>query len=83
VGVTVFDHPRNPKHPTWWRARPYGLNAANPFGERNFTGDKTRDGVITIPTGGQLSFRYCVLIHPGAADAAALNQQWTEFDSDN
>lgn len=79
VGVTVFDHPQNPKHPTWWHARPYGLNVANPFGERNFTRDKTRDGVITIPTGGRLSFRYRVLIHPGSADAAAVNQQWTEF----
>jgi len=79
VGVTMFDHPRNPRHPTWWHARPYGLNVANPYGERSFTGDKTRDGVLTIPTGGRLSFQYRVLIHPGPADAAAINQQWTEF----
>jgi len=79
VGVTMFDHPRNPRHPTWWHARPYGLNVANPYGERSFTGDKTRDGVLTIPTGGRLAFRYRVMIHPGSADVGAVNQQWTEF----
>jgi hypothetical protein len=32
VGVAIFDHPTNPKHPTWWHVRDYGLFAANPFG---------------------------------------------------
>ncbi|MHC5001876.1 MAG: DUF6807 domain-containing protein, partial [Planctomycetota bacterium] len=30
VGVAIFDHPGNPRHPTWWHARDYGLFAANP-----------------------------------------------------
>src|SRR5215510_364611 len=65
VGITIFDHPRNPKHPTYWHARGYGLCAANPFGEHDFHGDKTRDGSVTIPRGGSLSFRYRVVIHSG------------------
>lgn len=79
VGVTVFDHPGNPKHPGWWHARPYGLNAANPFGERDFTGDKTRDGGVIVPPGGRLSFRYRVVIHPGPVDSVSVKQLWTEF----
>ncbi len=44
VGVAIMDHPSNPRHPTYWHSRDYGLFAANPFGMRDFTGDKTKDG---------------------------------------
>ena len=70
VGVTILDHPANPKHPTYWHARNYGLCAANPFGEHDFLRDKTRDGSYTVPAGGSAVFRYRVVIHPGALDAA-------------
>ena len=30
--IAIFDHPDNPRHPTWWMARHYGLFAANAFG---------------------------------------------------
>lgn len=68
LGVAIFDHPQNPKHPTYWHARGYGLNAANPFGEHDFRNDKSLDGSVTIPSGGNLSFHYRVVIHPGNAD---------------
>ncbi|HSW49673.1 MAG TPA: PmoA family protein [Bryobacteraceae bacterium] len=79
VGVAMFDHPSNPKFPTYWMARGYGLLAANCFGESEFTEDKTRDGSLTIPAGGSLGFRHRVLIHLGDAKEAAvekLYQQW-------
>ena len=68
VGVTIFDHPSNPKHPTFWHARGYGLCGVNPFGERDFLNDKTRDGGLTIPPGSSLRFRYRVAIHPGSIE---------------
>ena len=40
IGVAIFDHPDNLRHPTWWHARDYGLVAANPFGIHNFEGRK-------------------------------------------
>lgn len=46
VGVAIFDHPSNPKHPTWWHVRDYGLFAANPFGVHNF--EKKPKGVGDI-----------------------------------
>jgi hypothetical protein len=79
VGVAMFDHPSNPKSPTFWMARGYGLLAANAFGESEFTADKTRDGSLTIPAGGKLEFRHRVLIHPGDARTAGvekLYQRW-------
>ena len=36
VGIAIFDHPQNPRHPTWWHVRDYGLFAANPFGQHDF-----------------------------------------------
>lgn len=65
LGVTLMDHPRNPRHPTYWHARHYGLNSANPFGVRDFTGDKSQDGSLTVPAGGQVVFRYRIAVHEG------------------
>lgn len=80
VGVAIFDHPSNPRHPTYWHSRAYGLFAANPFGVRDFTADKTQDGSLTIEPGQHLSFRYRVVIHPGdvrSANIAALYSKYT------
>jgi putative heme-binding domain-containing protein len=74
VGVTIFDHPANPGHPTYWHARGYALNAANPVGERDFTGDKSRDGSLVIPPGKQATFRYRVLLHDGGLEAVDVAQ---------
>lgn len=79
VGVAIFDHPSNPKHPTWWHARGYGLNAANPFGEHDFYNDKTRDGSVTIPVGGRLTFRYRIVIHNGDAAASRIDDHYAAF----
>lgn len=67
IGVAILDHPSNPRHPTYWHARGYGLNAANPFGVRDFTRDKSQNGKIDIPPGGELRFRYRVVIHEGVS----------------
>ena len=75
IGAAIFDHPSNPRHPTYWHARGYGLNAANPFGVRDFTKDKTQDGKMEIPKGGTLRFRYRIAIHEGASPEAL----WQSF----
>jgi hypothetical protein len=81
LGVAIFDHPGNPKHPTYWHSRDYGLFAANIFGEHDFYNDKSRDGGMTLDPGKKLRFRYRVLIHPGdteAAGIAAMYKDWSE-----
>ena len=40
VGIAILDYPQNPKHPTYWHSRSYGLFAANIFGEHDFYNDK-------------------------------------------
>lgn len=70
MGVAIFDHPSNPKFPTYWHVRGYGLFAANIFGEHDFYADESRDGSITLAKGKSLRFRYRVVVHPGrTADA--------------
>ena len=79
VGIAVFDHPRNLRAPTYWHARAYGLLAANPFGIRQFTGDKHEDGKYVIPAGEALAFRYRVVIHHGDPAQAKVAEAYRQF----
>jgi hypothetical protein len=81
LGVAFLDHPGNPKHPTYWHSRDYGLFAANVFGEHDFYNDKTKDGSMTLKPGETWRFRYRVVIHPGdhtAAGIAKLYDEWVK-----
>jgi hypothetical protein len=79
AGVVILDHPKNPKHPTYWHARGYGLCAANAFGEHDFYDDKSRDGSVTIPKDGKLEFRYRIVIHQGDAKDAKVEELSAAF----
>ena len=72
LGMAIFDHPKNPRHPTYWHSRSYGLFAANPSGLHDFLRDKTKDGSLQLKVGEKLHFRYRVLIHPGDTEAAGI-----------
>ena len=63
VGIAIFDHPGNLRHPTRWHARAYGLVAANPFGESAFSGAPAGAGDYVIPAGGSLTLRYRFVFH--------------------
>jgi hypothetical protein len=69
VGVVMMDHPGNPRHPTYWHSRGYGLHSINPFGVSDFLNDKSQNGSLTIPPGQRVRFRYRVIIHPGVSPA--------------
>jgi hypothetical protein len=76
----MMDHPGNPRHPTYWHSRGYGLHSINPFGVSDFLNDKTKNGSMTIESGGHVRFRYRVVVHPGESrDAlAALYKEYAE-----
>jgi hypothetical protein len=67
AGIAIFDHPGNPRHPTTWHARSYGLVAANPFGLSHFQKAGRGAGDMTIKDGDQVTFRYAFLFHHGEA----------------
>jgi hypothetical protein len=64
-GHTVVDHRENPRHPTHWHVRGYGLFTANAFGLHDFKGDADIDGSLTVASGDTAVFRYRLIIHPG------------------
>lgn len=80
VGVAIFDHPQNPRHPTWWHVRDYGLFAANPFGQHDF--EKLPDkaaGNLTVPAGRSVTFRYRFYLHEGDDQQAKVAEKYKEY----
>jgi len=83
-GVAIFDHPTNPKHPTWWHVRDYGLFAANPFGQHDFEGTKEQPlpkdaGDLVIPAGGKATFRYRFYFHTGDEKGAGVAKMFEAY----
>ena len=81
VGIAILDHPANPRFPTYWHSRSYGLFAANIFGVRDFENDKSKDGKFEIAAGQTVRFRYRVIVHPGDNAAAGIASLWTKYAS--
>ncbi len=79
VGVAIFDHPSNPRHPTWWHARYYGLVAANPFGIHDFEKKPAGTGDMKIPAGDSVTFRYRFLFHRGDVKQANIPGEYEQF----
>lgn len=80
VGVAIFDHPRNLRHPTWWHVRDYGLFAANPFGEHDFEHlpDKHAGDFKLLP-GQSVTFRYRFYFHSGDAAQADVAERYANY----
>lgn len=65
VSLVILDHPQNIGYPTYWHARGYGLFAANPLGQKEFSkGKETLN--YKLSSGQSVTFRYKVLIHSGS-----------------
>jgi hypothetical protein len=80
VGVAMFDHPSNPRHPTWWHVRDYGLFAANPFGQHNF--EKLPDpkaGEMVVKKGDKVTFKYRFLWHDGDELQGKVAEHWQDY----
>ena len=73
LGIAIFDHPSNPRHPTWWHARSYGLFAANIFGLHDFEHNNDKKGSLTLAPGETLRFRYRVVESIPATRAAQIS----------
>ena len=80
VGIAIFDHPQNPRHPTWWHVRDYGLFAANPFGQHDFESlaNKTA-GNLVVPAGKSVTFRYRFYLHEGDDQQAKVAEKYAEY----
>ena len=80
VGIAVFEHPKNPRHPTRWHARDYGLFAANPFCEHEM--DKAQPagaGDFKLDAGQSATFQYRIVLHAGDAAQAKIAERFAEY----
>ncbi len=81
-GVAIFDHPENPRHPTMWHTREYGLHAPNPFGLHDFDKNQPKGaGDFKIEPGKPVTFKYRALFHTGNAAAAKLDERYKAWTS--
>lgn len=90
MGVAIFDHPQNPRYPTWWHVRDYGLFAANPFGIHDFepktaTGEKTPvdAGKLVLKQDESLVFQYRVILHKGNHEEGAIAEEYKKYLNSN
>lgn len=79
VGIAVFDHIVNPRYPTYWHVRNYGLMGSNIFGGGTFENDPSKDGSYTLKKGEEMHFRFRVLIHAGDANIGNVAQKYHDF----
>ncbi|MBO7392303.1 MAG: PmoA family protein [Verrucomicrobia bacterium] len=90
MGLAIFDHPQNPRYPTWWHVRDYGLFAANPFGIHDFepktaTGEKTPvdAGKLVLKQDESLVFQYRVILHKGNHEEGAIAEEYKKYLNSN
>jgi len=80
-GAAILDHPSNPRHPSNWHVRHYGLLGANVFGLHDF--DKNQypkgSGDFKMEPGKPVTFKYRYVIHTGNAEQAKLAEKFAEF----
>lgn len=74
AGIAILSHPQNPRSPTWWHARDYGLIAVNPFGPKANGGQ----GALTISSGETLTLRYRFLFH--TAETPDIDTLFEEYE---
>ena len=83
LAISIFDHPSNPRHPTWWHARDYGLVAANPFGQHDFEGKPKGTGDMKLNLGEKVTFKYGFLFHLGDPLDSNVAQKYLEWSKEN
>lgn len=71
-GITFFDHPANPRHPTPWYVIQDGT-----FGY--FCPSIFFNEPLPLKAGEQLTLRYRALIHGGKGDKAALDKEFAAY----
>ena len=80
VGIAIFDHPQNPRHPTRWHARDYGLFAANPFCEHEMDNAQPAGaGDFKLAAGQSVTFQYRIILHAGDAVQAKIAGRFADY----
>ncbi len=82
AGIAIFDHPQNPRHPTWWHVRTYGLFAANPFGQHDFEKKPAGIGDLSLAADERITFRYRFVFHTGDDQDAKIASRYQTYQAE-
>ncbi|MCS7239124.1 MAG: PmoA family protein [Thermoguttaceae bacterium] len=80
VGIAVMNHPASFRYPTFWHVRTYGLFAANPFGQHDFTGNG--DGSFELKEGESIRLAYRIWIHRGDTESGEVARAYERYASE-
>ncbi len=79
VGIAVFDHEENPRYPTGWHVRNYGLMTANCFAWSYYRPHVGERGDMRFAKGSTTTWRYRVYIHKGDARTGGVAARFLDF----
>ena len=79
VGIAIFDHPSNLRHPQRWHARGYGLFSVNPFMLSQVVNDKTQKADYVLDANQTLHLEYRMVIHPGDTKSANIDGLYKQY----
>jgi hypothetical protein len=79
AGIVIFDMPDSFRHPTRWHVRTYGLFAANPFGEREFEVNDSKQGEAKVAQDDKLRLHYRVLFYEGELSPEEISAVYKEY----
>lgn len=80
VGIAILNHPSSFRFPTGWHVRTYGLFAANPFAQKEFSGKTdSKDTSYTLPAGEEMTLRYRFLFHVGDPKQGKVAEAFTAY----
>jgi hypothetical protein len=79
VGIGVMDHDTNPRYPTGWHVRNYGLMTANCFAWSYYRPEAKVKGDMTFRKGSATTWRYRLYVHRGDARQGKVSERFIDF----
>lgn len=76
TGLTIFDHPANPRHPTPWHVQD---NPASKTPFFYFNAALLYNEPLTLEPGQTMTLQYRILVHKGRLDAKKLDAMFKQF----
>lgn len=79
IGIAIFDHRDNLRHPARWHVRDYGLFALNPFALSHYRYGRDANGAFFLEAGKELHFQFRILIHQNDAVKGKVADRYLSY----
>ena len=79
VGIAIFDNQENPRYPTGWHVRNYGLMTANCFAWKHYRPEAKVKGDMAFKKGSKTTWRYRLYVHNGNAAKGRVAERFMDY----